>query len=414
MNARWTKYIERSAMRGLPWYLCVPVLVVMTSCDPDDPVEPDPNPPGGGQVYTPTPYTLTYPSYFSPMPIPANNPLTEEGIRLGRFLLYEERLSGDNTQSCASCHGSAVAFTDHGNRFSTGIDGIQGTRNAMALQNLGWETSFFWDGRAATLEEQILMPVMDPIEMHEEWPDALAKLQADPVYPTLFLRAFGTPGITQERTAKAIAQFLRTMVSSNSKYDRMVRGEELFTVEEQFGFELTTYEGGLPPDVPMGQGGADCFHCHPSGGGRFTDGQIRNNGLPLVRSGSRRTHRSAAGPCEVQDTLAAQRFADRALYARRSLPDLGGGDRTLQQRGPCIHHGRSEHEVHHGWVAAISSQEGPIDRLPSYAHGHGIRERSPVPGSRSTDVAVILRRPPRWSRRVPSGGRAICRPELRV
>ncbi|MBP7448916.1 MAG: c-type cytochrome [Flavobacteriales bacterium] len=266
-------------MRGLPWYLCVPVLVVMTSCDPDDPVEPDPNPPGGGQVYTPTPYTLTYPSYFSPMPIPANNPLTEEGIRLGRFLLYEERLSGDNTQSCASCHGSAVAFTDHGNRFSTGIDGIQGTRNAMALQNLGWETSFFWDGRAATLEEQILMPVMDPIEMHEEWPDALAKLQADPVYPTLFLRAFGTPGITQERTAKAIAQFLRTMVSSNSKYDRMVRGEELFTVEEQFGFELTTYEGGLPPDVPMGQGGADCFHCHPSGGGRFTDGQIRNNGL---------------------------------------------------------------------------------------------------------------------------------------
>ena len=64
------------------------------------------------------------------------------------------------------------------------------------------------------------------------------------------------------------------MVSSNSKYDRMVRGEELFTVEEQFGFELTTYEGGLPPDVPMGQGGADCFHCHPSGGGRFTDGQI--------------------------------------------------------------------------------------------------------------------------------------------
>jgi cytochrome c peroxidase len=279
MNARWTKYIERSAMRGLPWYLCVPVLVVMTGCDPDDPVEPDPNPPGGGQVYTPTPYTLTYPSYFSPMPIPANNPLTEEGIRLGRFLLYEERLSGDNTQSCASCHGSAVAFTDHGNRFSTGIDGIQGTRNAMALQNLGWETSFFWDGRAATLEEQILMPVMDPIEMHEEWPDALAKLQADPVYPTLFLRAFGTPGITQERTAKAIAQFLRTMVSSNSKYDRMVRGEELFTVEEQFGFELTTYEGGLPPDVPMGQGGADCFHCHPSGGGRFTDGQIRNNGL---------------------------------------------------------------------------------------------------------------------------------------
>ena len=276
MNARWTKCIDRSALRVWPFYLGLPVMVCLTACDPDEPVEPDPNPPGGGQVYTPTPYTLTYPSYFSPMPIPANNPLTEEGVRLGRFLLYEERLSGDNTQSCASCHGAEVAFTDHGNRFSTGIDGIQGTRNAMALQNLGWETSFFWDGRAATLEEQVLMPVVDPIEMHEEWPDALAKLQADAVYPTLFLRAFGTPGITQERTAKAIAQFLRTMVSSNSKYDRVVRGEELFTVEEQLGFAMTNQEGGPPP---LGQDGADCFHCHPGGGGRFTDGQIRNNGL---------------------------------------------------------------------------------------------------------------------------------------
>ncbi len=254
------------------------LVTAFTACRKETPEEtPDAGP--GGPTYTPTPYTVEVPPTLSAMPIPADNPFTVEGIRLGRFLFYEERLSGNNTQSCASCHAPEVAFTDHGNQFSVGIDGIAGTRNSMALQNLAWESSFFWDGRDATLEEQILEPVENPIEMHDTWPNAVAELEADSVYPTLFLRAFGTPGITKERAAKAMAQFLRTLISGDSKFDKFVRNELVLSEEEQLGFLLTRQEGGIPPAVPLGQGGADCFHCHPDGGGRFTDGLIRNNGL---------------------------------------------------------------------------------------------------------------------------------------
>ncbi|MBL7982518.1 MAG: cytochrome-c peroxidase [Flavobacteriales bacterium] len=252
------------------------MVVMVAACRKETETDP---PAGGGATYTPTPYTLAIPPNFSAMPIPADNPFTVEGIRLGRFLFYEERLSGNNTQSCASCHAPANAFSDHGLQFSVGIDGIAGNRNSMVLQNLGWESSFFWDGRAATLEQQVLEPVENPIEMHETWPNALAKLLADEVYPTLFLRAFGTEGVTKERAAMAMSQFLRTMISGDSKFDKFQRGEELLTIDEQLGFQLTLLEGGLPPAVPLGQGGADCFHCHPHGGGRFTDGILRNNGL---------------------------------------------------------------------------------------------------------------------------------------
>ncbi|MEZ4756976.1 MAG: cytochrome c peroxidase [Flavobacteriales bacterium] len=276
MNVRSTKLTFLDP-RVRPGAMVLMLFGVLSACNPDDP-EPVPGP-GGGGAYQPTPVTFQVPPGFPQPFIPADNPFTVEGIKLGRFLFYEERLSGNNTQSCASCHSATEAFTDHGNRFSTGIDGVQGDRNAMPLQNLAWEPSFFWDGRSPTLEEQVLEPVINPIEMHEEWPDAIAKLEADPIYPTLFTRAFGTPGITVDRTAKAMAQFLRTMVSWNSRFDRFQRGEAVLTVEEQLGFQLTTLEGGFPPDVPGGQGGADCFHCHPSGGGRFTDGILRNNGL---------------------------------------------------------------------------------------------------------------------------------------
>ncbi|MFN3874699.1 MAG: cytochrome-c peroxidase, partial [Flavobacteriales bacterium] len=202
--------------------------------------------------------------------------------KLGRHLFYEERLSGNNTMSCASCHAQAFAFSDHGSRFSTGIDGIQGQRNSMVLQNLGWEQRFFWDGRAMTLEEQILQPVENPIEMHETWPNAVAKLQADPGYRQLFFDAFGTTQVDKHKAAKAIAQFLRTMISGNSKFDRFMRGEEPLTPDEQLGFMLTQMEGGDPALGFGGQWGADCFHCHPHGGGRFTDGSMQNNGLDSI------------------------------------------------------------------------------------------------------------------------------------
>lgn len=253
--------------------------LALLACKPD---EEDP-PLDVEEPWPTTPYTLEMPFGFPEMPIPADNPMSEEGVKLGRFLFYEERLSGNNTMSCASCHAPSHVFSD-ANRFSTGIDGIAGTRQSMVLQNLGWEQRFFWDGRAMTLEQQILEPVVNPIEMHETWPNAVAKLEADPAYQALFHDAFGPGAIDQTRVAKAIAQFLRTLISGNSRYDQFLRGEIVLTPEEQLGAQLTTLEGGDPALGLGGQWGADCFHCHPHGGGRFTDGSMRNNGLDSVFS----------------------------------------------------------------------------------------------------------------------------------
>ncbi len=235
-----------------------------------------------------TPYALQIPSNLPPMFIPPDNPLTVEGVALGRYLFYEERLSGDNTMSCSSCHAPAFAFTDEGTAVSTGIEGIAGTRSSMALINLGWAQSFFWDGRAGTLEQQILMPVRDPIEMHETWPNAMAKLQADAAYPGLFNSAFGTSTIDSLLAAKAIAQFLRTMISANSPWDKWRRFEGTIPVDAQVGYDLFQIEGGpegVPFQIPgmdstvIGQGGADCFHCHVEAAGLFTDEQFHNNAL---------------------------------------------------------------------------------------------------------------------------------------
>lgn len=253
------------------------------SCGRDEPGPPGAGTPSPG---SPTPYELASPAHFPPMNIPADNPLTVEGVELGRFLFFEKRLSGDNSMSCGSCHAPALAFSD-GLAVSTGIQGIAGRRSAMPLMNLGWASHFFWDGRASTLELQALEPVPDPIEMHQDWPGAVAKLQADAAYPPLFARAFGTQRITPTLVTRAMAQFMRTLVSADSKYDRFVRGEEVLTADEAAGLQLLQLEGGPNGTrIPLagggfvvGQGGADCFHCHAIGGHLFTDDQFRNNGL---------------------------------------------------------------------------------------------------------------------------------------
>lgn len=257
---------------------------IASSCKKEEP-EVDDGGGGGGAVGTP--YTLQIPSNLPPMVIPADNPMTVEGVALGRYLFYEERLSADNSMSCASCHAPAFAFTDSSRAVSTGIDGITGTRSAMALINLGWGQSFFWDGRSATLEEQVLQPVINAIEMHETWPSVVGKLQNDPAYPPLFNAAFGTSTIDSSLAAKALAQFLRTMISGNSPWDRYKRAEGTIPVDAQEGYTLFRLEGGaVGMQIPLqgggfviGQGGADCFHCHTEAASLFTDEQFHNNGL---------------------------------------------------------------------------------------------------------------------------------------
>jgi cytochrome c peroxidase len=151
---------------------------------------------------------------------PANNLLSDAGAALGRVLFYDTRLSHDGSTSCASCHVQSAGFSDP-NQFSTGINGQLTGRHSMALANGVYYVSgaAFWDERAESLEEQALMPIVNPGEMGSTLPEVVAKLQGTAFYPALFQAAFGTAEITAERIGKAIAQFERAMVSYQSKYD---------------------------------------------------------------------------------------------------------------------------------------------------------------------------------------------------
>jgi cytochrome c peroxidase len=226
------------------------------------------------EVYTPIPYNLEIPILFAEKLIapivPANNPLTEEGVALGKKLFFDRILSGDGSQSCASCHNPKKAFTDQ-QQFSTGIQGESGERNAMPLFNLAWnfDERFAWDGKEFGLEEQALEPVSNPIEMHANWKKVTERIRQHPTYPNLFLQAFGTSKIDSIMITKAIAQFERTLISGNSKFDQFLRKETTLTPEEQNGF-----------DVFMDEAKGDCFHCHGSNNNPlWTDNKFHNNGL---------------------------------------------------------------------------------------------------------------------------------------
>jgi cytochrome c peroxidase len=212
------------------------------------------------------------------MIIPVDNQMTVEGVELGRYLFYEKKLSGDNSMSCATCHNLNNSFSDT-NRYSVGIDGFFGNRQSMALVNLGWENFFFWDGRESTLENQILKPVINPIEMHEEWKDAVAKLNLDMDYRNRFFRAFGEEGIDSTKAAKAIAQFLRTLISGQSKYDVMYKYENgiALTSTDLAIFQSIDNEEWAGYDLFKSLNGADCFHCH--NGPLMRVKKFSNNGL---------------------------------------------------------------------------------------------------------------------------------------
>lgn len=228
----------------------------------------------GDYVNQPTLMPLEIPDIFSdnildPV-IPIDNPQTVEGVALGKKLFFDPILSGDNTQACADCHKPQHAFTDI-SRFSEGIDGVLGNRNSMPLFNLAWNYNdrFFWDGRTFSLEHQALEPVTNPIEMHNTWEIVVDRLMQHSEYPELFNSAFGEGSITKEKATKAIAQFERTLISANSKFDRFLLGEATLTPEEQNGF-----------DVFMDESRGDCFHCHGNPNNPlWTDNAFHNNGL---------------------------------------------------------------------------------------------------------------------------------------
>jgi cytochrome c peroxidase len=221
----------------------------------------------GPEFPPPTPVTIDVPAGFPEMPQPADNPMTEEGIRLGRRLFYDPILSGDSTQACGTCHIQNRGFSDP-RPFSAGIKGLFGNRHAPTLVNPAWIGDMFWDGRAHGLEDQATQPVPNEIEMDLPWPKAIGRLARDKTYPHLFGEAFGDTRITRDHVVKAIAQFERTFVSFNSKYDRVQRGEDTFTPEESVGERIFNTEIG------------DCFHCHQAP--LFTTNTFHNTGLDSV------------------------------------------------------------------------------------------------------------------------------------
>lgn len=232
-------------------------------------------PPAVNKENPATPLALKVPAGFPRPNTPADNPLTVEGVELGRHLFYETALSGDNSMSCGSCHMQERAFTDD-SPVSTGIDGIPGRRKAMALFNLAFHDNFFWDGREVSLEEQALKPIIDPIELNADLDQVIVRLAAIPAYPPMFKAAFGDDQITAKRIAKAIAQFERTIISANSKFDRVVRLKtgETFTTQEQAGHDLFFSERG------------DCFHCHGAVESKFLMGAFGKD-LQFVNNGTK-------------------------------------------------------------------------------------------------------------------------------
>jgi cytochrome c peroxidase len=205
---------------------------------------------------------------------PRDNPVTDAGATLGRVLFYDTRLSANNTTACASCHLQSRAFSEP-RRFSKGFSGKQVDRNAMTLSDLRFypRGRFFWDERARSLEEQALMPIQSKSEMGQELPRLVKLLAADAAYPELFKKAFGDSEVTSPRVGRALAQFLRSMISYQSRYDEglaktlSVRDDfENFTAQENRGKTLFL---------------RSCANCHMPGGqhAHFIMDRPFNNGL---------------------------------------------------------------------------------------------------------------------------------------
>ena len=197
------------------------------------------------------------------MPVPEDNPLTGEKVALGRQLFFDRRLSRDRSLSCSSCHDPQRAFTD-GRAVSTGVFGRKGQRSVPTLVNRGYGRSHFWDGRMKSLEEQVLQPIQDANELDMTLEEVVRRLKRDAKYRELFQRTFGRE-IHEDDIAKALASYVRTVLSGNSPVDRYLYGER----------------GALSPSARQGlqffRGKGNCTACHV--GPTFTDERFHNTGV---------------------------------------------------------------------------------------------------------------------------------------
>jgi cytochrome c peroxidase len=195
-----------------------------------------------------------------------NNALTDLRFELGKKLFYDKRLSVDGTISCESCHHQSMAFADAGKTVSVGITSLNGTRNTPGLFNLAWNKTFMWDGGVNHIEFQPIVPITSEIEMGENLEAVILKIRNDKIYKQLFKDAYDSDSITSQLLLRAFAQFLGTLVSADSKYDKVRRGENKisFSNSEQSGYTLFQQ---------------NCVTCHKEP--LFTDYSFRNNGIGI-------------------------------------------------------------------------------------------------------------------------------------
>lgn len=194
----------------------------------------------------------------------SKNPLTKEGFELGRKLFYDGRLSKDGNFSCASCHQQFAAFATYEHNLSHGFNNALTMRNAPGLFNLAWQKELMLDGGINHLDLQFLAPMTAPNEMAENIDTVLQKLRIDTAYKRMFKAAFGSELINTQRMAKALSQFMVMLVSDNSKYDKVMRGEASFTLPQQLGYDIFKKK---------------CASCHTEP--LFTNYSYRNVGLPV-------------------------------------------------------------------------------------------------------------------------------------
>ena len=210
-----------------------------------------------------TSVTLSFPSYFPATGMFDDEPLTLEGIALGKKLFYENRLSKDGSISCASCHQQVAAFGTYDHDLSHGINNQHSNRNAPPLFNLPWQSYFGWDGQYRSISEIAAAHIRSKIDMAGNFSTISNVLKSDPSYSSLFKNAFGTPDVNEERIGKALQQFAGSIISATTKYDSVRQELAVFSQQEKAGYTLFK---------------THCNGCHTEP--LFTDMSFRNNGLP--------------------------------------------------------------------------------------------------------------------------------------
>jgi len=311
-------------LNSLVKYSLILIVFVLYSCNTKTDTKP--------VAVGPTPYVFEIPFGFPrQLNIPGYNPMTDEGVELGRTLFYDGRLSGrdhpDSLMSCASCHLQHRSFecgSDHPafeDGFPQGITGIPTSHVMLPLINLVWnENGYLWNGRISKdnpdpnmryLEDIVWMTVVAPDELNGDTGRTAELIGSIPAYAEMFKNAFGTEQVTMDRISMAIAQFVRSIVSANSKFDRYMRGEEQLSASELNGFVLFTTEEG-----------ADCFHCHGGfGNPLFTTNLFYNNAKDSIFPG-------------VDDRFAFTGDPmDKGAYKATTL-------RNIELTGPYMHDGR--------------------------------------------------------------------------